>query len=69
MNFHTENSVVYFASKELNRFYKSLEINPVYDYMSDFTKRESIIEGLVEAKKWKNWFIWLTIFWKVMLTN
>ena len=53
MNYHTENSVVYFASKDLNRFYKSFEINPVYDYMSDFTKRESIIEGLVEAKKMK----------------
>ncbi len=30
-----------------------MEINPVFDYMSDFTKRESIIERLVEAKKMK----------------
>ena len=30
-----------------------MEINPVFDYMSDFKKRESIIEVLVEAKKMK----------------
>ena len=30
-----------------------MEINTVFDYMLDFTKRESIIEGLVEAKKMK----------------
>ncbi len=53
MNSHIANSVVSFASLDLKRFYKSFEINPVFDYMSDFKKRESIIEGLVEAKKMK----------------
>jgi hypothetical protein len=28
-----------------------MEINTVYDFMSDFTKRVSIIEALVNAKK------------------
>jgi hypothetical protein len=30
-----------------------MDINTSFEYMSDFTKRESIIEGLVEAKKMK----------------
>jgi hypothetical protein len=53
MNSHIANSVVSFASLDLERFINSFEINPVFDYMSDFKKRESIIEGLVEAKKMK----------------
>jgi hypothetical protein len=53
MNSHIANSVVSFASQNLKRFKKSFEINPVFDYMSDFKNRESIIEALVEAKKVK----------------
>jgi hypothetical protein len=53
MNSHIENSVVAFASRILERFYISMEINTVFDYMSNFTKRESIIEVLVEANKLK----------------
>ena len=53
MNSHIANSVVSFASLDLKIFYESFEINPVFDYMSDFIKRKSIIEGLVEAKKMK----------------
>jgi hypothetical protein len=44
---------VSFASLDFKRFYESFEINPVFDYMSDFKFRESIIEALVEAKKMK----------------
>ena len=40
---------------------KSFEINPVFDYMPDYTKRESIIEGLVESKKMKE-LVYLVIY-------
>jgi hypothetical protein len=51
INSHIKNSVVYFASQDLGKFFASFEINTVYDFMADFKKRVSIIEGLLEAKK------------------
>jgi hypothetical protein len=53
MNSQIAKSAVSFASQDLKIFYESFEINSVFDYKSDFKKRESIIEALVEAKKMK----------------
>ena len=52
-NAHLKNSLVYYASQNLNRFKNSFEIYPNFDYIADFTKKESIIEVLVEANKLK----------------
>jgi hypothetical protein len=52
-NAHLKYSLVYYASKDLNRFKFSFEIYPNFDYIADFTKKESIIEVLVEANKLK----------------
>jgi hypothetical protein len=52
-NAHLKYSLVFFASNDLERFKYSFEINLNFDYISDFKKKESIIEALVEANKLK----------------
>ena len=52
-NAHLKNSLAFYASNELERFKNSFEINPYFDYVSDFKKGKSIIEALVEANKLK----------------
>ena len=37
-NAHLNNSLVFFASNDLERFKSSFEINPYFDYISDFKK-------------------------------
>ena len=37
-NAHLKNSLVFYASNELERFKNSFEINPYFDYISDFKK-------------------------------
>ena len=50
---HIKLSLVLFASNDLERFLNCFEINPNFELISDFTKRKSIIEALVEANKLK----------------
>jgi hypothetical protein len=52
-NGHLKYSLVFDASNDLERFKNSFEIYTNFDLVSDFKKKESIIEALVEANKLK----------------